>query len=80
MFWGCFLGGTKGLRVFFEKDWGWIDGRVYRDHIVPVVDGWMKVISNDQGYHLRFMQDNATGHICYETVTDLEERGIQIMG
>jgi hypothetical protein len=55
MFWGCFCGGTKGPGVFFEKDWGWIDGEVYRDYIVSVVDGWIRIISNDQGYHLRFM-------------------------
>lgn len=77
MFWGCFSGiAGKGPGIFWEKDWGTITSQSYRDHIVPIIDGWIRLTANKgYGSHI-FMQDNATPHAAADTITDLQERGI----
>lgn len=62
IFWGCFAGVTKGPHVFWEKEWGTIDAESYQQHIVPIIDGWIKM-----NPHLYLMQDNAPGHKAEET-------------
>jgi hypothetical protein len=71
MFWGSFSGNTKGPSLFWEKDWGTIGSVSYRQHIVPLVHGWIRMYPN-----LVFMQDNASGHAAADTIEDLRERGI----
>ena len=57
MFWGCFSGTTKGLCVFWEKDWGRINMGTYIKHIIPMLDDWLQ-----QHPELQFMQDGAPGY------------------
>jgi ketohexokinase/beta-glucosidase len=71
MFWGCFNGVTKGPGIFWEKDWGWIGQESYCAHIVPIIDGWMRINPG-----LQLMQDGAPGHAAGDTQVDLKERGI----
>ena len=71
MFWGCFSGKIKGPCVFWEKDWGKINKESYSEHIIPVVEGWMKLTSG-----LLFMQDNAPGHAAKYTREELQSRNI----
>jgi len=71
MFWGSFNGTRKGPHLFWEKDWGTIGSESYRAHIVPLVEGWMRMYPG-----LIFMQDNAPGHAAADTIQDLQERGI----
>ena len=78
MFWGCFSGAWgKGPPIFWEKDWGKINSETYRQHIVPVVDGWLRI--HQQTPRHVFMQDNAPGHAAHATKEDLEERGIPVL-
>jgi hypothetical protein len=37
MIWGCITSKSKGLLVVFEKDWGSVNGEVYRQRIVLVI-------------------------------------------
>jgi transposase len=79
MFWGCFSGGIKGPGVFWEKDWGSTTGENYRQHIVPVVDGWMRLTSIGNASNLVLVQDNARPHAAKETLADLAERCVAVM-
>jgi hypothetical protein len=71
VFWGSFHGTVKGPCLFWEKDWGTIGAETYCQHIVTLVDGWIRMNPG-----LMFMQDNALGHAAASTVEDLRERGI----
>jgi hypothetical protein len=71
MFWGCFNGLTKGPCVFWEKTWGHITMDTYIDHIVPVIDDWIR-----QNPNLQLMQDNAPGHHGKKTQKELQNRNI----
>ena len=73
MFWACFHGITKGSSVFWEKEWGSILEEIYRARIVPIIDDWIRM-HTDQG--LTFMQDGAPSHTACGTIQDLQERGI----
>ena len=57
MFWSCFSDNTKELYVFWKKDRGKINKNSYCEHIIPVIQSWMRLILS-----LSFMQDNASGH------------------
>jgi transposase len=73
MFWGYFSGkAAKGPGIFWEKDWGPINGDSYQAPTVAVVYGWMRLHPG----HI-FMQDGAPGHTKKETIEDLIDRGIQ---
>jgi hypothetical protein len=73
VFWGCFSGKVaKGPRIFWEKDWGPINGDSYQAPTVAVIYGWMRLHPG----HI-FMQDGAPGHTKKETIEDLIDRGIQ---
>lgn len=74
MFWGCFAGKTKGPSLFWEKEWGTIGSESYIQHIIPLVEGWIKMNPG-----LVFMQDNAPGHRAAETRAELYERSILII-
>jgi transposase len=74
LFWACFHSNTKGPHLFWEKDWGSINGESYRARIVPIIHGWVRL--NPQLY---FMQDNAPGHAARLTREDLAEREVRVI-
>lgn len=76
MFWACFAGNEKGPCLFWEKEWGTINAETYQQHIIPLVDGWIRLKGLE---NLVFMQDNAPAHAAKPTIQELEERGIKIM-
>jgi hypothetical protein len=76
MFWGSFSGYGKGPGLFWEKDWGSINGERYRERTIPIIDGWIR-LSAFNGQRLVLMQDGAPGHAAEETQIDLDERGIE---
>jgi transposase len=71
MFWGCFNGTTKGPCVFWEKDWGHINMKTYIEHIIPVMEDWIR-----RNPGLQLMQDNAPGHHGKKTQEELRNRNI----
>jgi transposase len=74
LFWGCFSGmAGKGPGIFWEKERGTITSESYCQHIVPIVDGWFRLMAVEG--HI-FMQDNARPHAAKATREELEERGI----
>jgi transposase len=75
MFWGCFHGDIKGPGVFWAKEWGSINAARYREKIIPIVEGWLRLNKN-AGNELIFMQDSAPAHMAALTTEDLRERGI----
>jgi transposase-like protein len=80
MFWGCFSGATgKGPGIFWEKDWGKINEETYRQHTVPIIDGWITLCRRDDGEELLLMQDGAPGHAAKATREDLAERGVEVI-
>lgn len=82
MFWGCFSGidgQMKGPCLFWEKDWGTITEETYREHTVPLIDGWVRFCKQSLGEDLILMQDGASAHGAKGTLTDLMERGITLI-
>ena len=77
MFWGCFHGLKKGPGIFWEKKWGTIKEESYKERIVPVVDGWIRLQFRESGVELKFMQDSAPAHAAKGTIEELSNRGIQ---
>ena len=76
MFWGCWSGiFGKGPVLFWEKDWGYIDGHSYSQKIIPLVCGWFLV--HDRRF--LFQEDNATSHNAPENKGELQERGIPVI-
>ena len=78
MFWACFAGSKKGPCVFWEKEWGTINKESCCEHIVPIIDGWIRHEAAE-GVQLQFMQDNAPGHAATTTQAELQERGIRVI-
>jgi hypothetical protein len=79
MFWGAFAGTRKGPGIFWEKDWGKINEETYRQHIVPVIEGWIRLCRTQFGESLVLMQDGAPGHAARNTIEDLKERGVTVI-
>ena len=82
MFWGCFYADIKGPYVFWEKDWGSINKDTYTERIVPIIDGYIRLLAREENgayTNLVFMQDNAPGHAARVTMQELEERGIHVI-
>ncbi len=75
MFWGCFNDNKKGPDLFWEKEWGTVKEESYRDQIVPIIDGWIR-LNTINGQSLTFMQDSAPAHAARGTIQDLRERGV----
>ena len=71
---GCsearFMEISKGSYLFWEKEWGSINSQSYCGWIVPTIDGYMRLMKNDN-YHLQLMQDGASGHVSSETTEEL---------
>ena len=78
MFWGCFNGDQKGPGIFWEKDWGSISSNSYCQHIIPIIEGWIRM-NEREGQYLFFMQDNAKAHYAANTRQELQERRIQVI-
>jgi len=74
MFWGGFNGITKGLCLFWEKDWGSINQTTYSERVVPLIHRWLRLHPD-----LRLMQDYAPGHNGGATLEELRDRGIIII-
>jgi transposase len=80
MFWGSFAGKTKGPAVFWEKDWGNITSESYREHVVPLIDGWIRLRrQHNWAEELILMQDNAPCHTAQATLQDFAERRIRFI-
>lgn len=82
MFWACFsgiAGHEKGPSLFWEKEWGTINEETYRDHTVPLIDGWVSLCRSQLHEDLILMQDNASAHTAAGTIQDLSERGVTVM-
>jgi len=80
MFWGCFNGTQKGPGVFWEKDWGSITSETYCQHVIPLIDGWIRLRTRKEpSQPLLFIQDNARAHYAAATQQELEERQIQVI-
>jgi len=80
MWWGCFSGSLgPGPGIFWEKDWGTIDAARYQQHILPVIDGWVRLVRLEHGIELQVMQDGAPGHAAASTKAEFASRGITII-
>ena len=82
MFWGCFHGTTKGMSLFWEKDWGSINQETYCQRTVPIIDGylrWIALPENGGLTDLTFMHDNAPGHAAGKTMEELAARGVAVI-
>lgn len=83
MWWGSFSGiridgSLKGPGFFWEKELGSIGEETYRQHTIPIIDGWIEW-AHRQGVELLFMHDNAPRHKADGTVEDLRERGVRVI-
>ncbi len=75
MFWGSFSAGLrKGPCLVWEKEWGTINKKSYCQHIVPLIDAWVK---DHPG--LELMQDGAPGHSAQYTKDKLNALGITLI-
>lgn len=61
--------------MFWEKDWGSISSLSYCERTVPIIDGYMRMMMNEDIY-LLLMQDGAPSHISAQTMKELHERHI----
>ena len=75
MFWGSFHASFKGPCLFWEKEWGYIDSEKYSERIVPIIDGYIRLL-RQQNSLIQLMQDGAPGHASRNTIRELSERGI----
>jgi hypothetical protein len=71
MFWGSFHGRTKGLSLFWEKNWGSINQRIYCERVVPRIHEWMSMHPG-----LLFMQAGASSHTARATKELMASLGI----
>ncbi|KAF6816267.1 hypothetical protein CSOJ01_03116 [Colletotrichum sojae] len=79
MFWGCFAGNKKGPGIVWDKDWGSITAQSYQEHVIPIIEGWIRLHQWEAGVRLVLMQDAARPHDAYSTLDELEDRGITLM-
>ncbi|CAK37236.1 uncharacterized protein An01g10550 [Aspergillus niger] len=76
MFWASFYNNFKGPCLFWEKEWGTINAEGYIDRIVPIIDGYVRLVERNEHQRLQIMQDNAPGHASKTTIQEFNERGI----
>jgi hypothetical protein len=80
MFWGCFSGATgKGPGLFWEKDWGSINKESYKEHTIPIIDGWLRLCHINGIDGIKLMQDGAPGHAAGTTHAEFRDRGIELI-
>jgi transposase len=65
-----FSGLGKGPGIFWEKSWGTIGAESYCEHIVPILESYIRETG------LLLMQDNASGHAARATLAYMGERGL----
>jgi ketohexokinase/beta-glucosidase len=75
MFWATFHGQNKGPCLFWEKEWGTINAERYCERIVPIIDGYLRLVQQQNSW-VQLMQDGAPGYSGKETIKELHERGI----
>ena len=75
MIWGCITSYGKGPLVVFEKEWGTINGQVYRQHIVPVIHDFKRYHSASVQVPI-LMEDGASSHTAKDTVALHEQLGV----
>ena len=66
MFGGSFHSQFKGPCLFWEKEWGTINAERYCDRIVPIIEGYLRLLR----------QDGTPGHRGQYTTTELRGRDI----
>lgn len=71
MFWGCITSQSKGPLIVFEKSWGRVTGKVYREHIVPTIHLFKRDIDTPV-----LMEDGASVHTAKATRALHHELGI----
>ena len=77
MFWASFHGATKGPCLFWEKEWGSINPKSYRRHVVPLIEEYLKSLRQED-QHLSLMQDEkASGRQNQDTTQYLAERDME---
>lgn len=59
----------KGPCLFREKYRGSINETTYREHIVPLIDGWVRFCQSTTGSSLKRMRDGSRAHSARRTVT-----------
>lgn len=75
MFRASMHGNTKGLCLFWRKQWDTIDFKNYCEKIVPIIDRYIR-LNWQQPIYLKLMQDSAPEHVGKETRKELHERKI----
>ena len=75
MIWGCITSRSKGPLVVFEKDWGSINGEVYRQRIVPVIHEYKEAQKASIQVPI-LMEDGASQHTDRVTQALHQELGI----
>ena len=68
--------GIKRQGIFQKKEWAKVTADTYQEHIVLVVDEWIKAEDNAI-LNWTFMQDNAPCHKARSTLAELERQGIK---
>ncbi|EED13759.1 annexin ANXC4 [Talaromyces stipitatus ATCC 10500] len=76
MFWASFHGDAKGPCLFWEKEWGTIGSESYRERIVPIIDGYTRLMNRQPSTFLQLMQDGTPGHASKDTIEELQSRNI----
>lgn len=74
MFWASFSGEIKGPHLFWEKAWGTINKERYCEHVVPLIEAYMR---ENPSHSL--MQDNAPGHSAQYTKEELIRLGVHLI-
>jgi ketohexokinase/beta-glucosidase len=70
MFWGGISGLGKGPGIFWEKSWGTINYQSYCEHIVPILEDYIRRTG------LVLIQDNATGHAAKDTIAIMAQKSL----
>lgn len=65
--------------MLWDKDWGTISALTYQEHIIPVIEGWVRLCQLQGNEELILMQDGAPGHSATSTIEELYIRGIRVI-
>ena len=81
MIWGCITSNGIGPLVVFEKEWGKINGEVYRTKVLPYAYAYMEAYKQDHPSldDLVLMEDNASIHKAFATRDLHTEQGVLCM-
>jgi hypothetical protein len=56
-----------------------VSAETYRQHIMPIIEGWITLCRRETQEELVLIQDGASGHTARDTLKDLIERHICCM-